>query len=99
MIEYIKEYGIKLKSFEELISSINPIIYEQLVLNETKVREVLKYYNSLGIYDDIVKIIINRPDLIFINLDSLKSVLDNIDRKSLINIVSYSIDELILLGI
>lgn len=99
MISYIKEYGVINMDYEFLIHNLKSDTIELLILSENSVREVLEYYNSLGIREDIVKIIINRPDLVLIPKVSLEQLISNIDEKLFVNLVHNSIEDLILFGI
>lgn len=99
MIEYIKEYGITNQDYEYILKNTPQHILDILILSENKVREVLKYYNSLGITESIATIIINRPDLIIISKDYIEELVTKIGEKIFYNIVKSSVDDLILLGI
>lgn len=99
MIEYIKEYGITNLDYDYIMHNLKMSYIELMSLTEPNVRKVLEYYNSLGLTHDISEIIIKRPDLIIIPLENLKDLLNKIEPKLFIKIVSNNIDDLILLGI
>ena len=99
MIEYIKEYGITSLDYEYILHNISRDVIQALSLSENSVREVLDFYNDIGITKNISKIIINRPDLILITKENLKETISKIDLNVFINIIEKSIDDLILLGI
>lgn len=99
MIEYIKEYGITTLDYEYIMHNVSEDIIQNLALSENMVREVLEYYNEIGINRTISNIIINRPDLILISKENLKDTISKIDLNVFINIVEKSIEDLILLGI
>lgn len=99
MIKYITEYGVNERDYEYIIKNTPQYILDILILSESNVREVLKYYNSLGITESLAKIIINRPDLIVIEKDYIEELVKKIGEKIFYNIVKTSIDDLILLGI
>lgn len=99
MIEYIKEYGITNLDYDYIMHNLKMSYIEIMSLSEPAVRRILEYYNSIGITHDISEIIIKRPDLILISLENLKDLLSKIDQKIFIKLVSYNIDDLILLGI
>ena len=99
MIEYIKEYGITSLDYEYILHNVSRDVIQALSLSENSVREVLDFYNDIGITKNISKIIINRPDLILITKENLKETISKIDLKVFINIIEKSIDDLILLGI
>ena len=99
MIEYIKEYGITSLDYEYILHNVSRDVIQALSLSENSVREVLDFYNDIGITKNISKIIINRPDLILITKENLKETISKIDFNVFINIIEKSIDDLILLGI
>lgn len=99
MIEFIKEYGITNLDYSYIMHNLKKDIIEAIALNEKKVREVLDYYNTIGIDKNLSKIIMNRPDLILISLENLKDLFSRIDAEVLINIIDISIEDLVLLGI
>lgn len=99
MIEYIKEYGITNLDYDYIMHNLKMSYIELMSLSEPAVRRILEYYNSIGITHDISEIIIKRPDLILISLENLKELLSKIDQEIFIKLVSYNIEDLILLGI
>lgn len=99
MIEYIKEYGVTNLDFEYIMHNLKLDVIEMMCLSEINVRKNLTYYNELGITSDIAKIIMARPDLILIELSTLKKIVDNIDKKLFVTIVNKSIEDLILMGV
>lgn len=99
MIEYIKEYGITTLDYEYIMHNVSEDIIQNLALSEMVVREVLEYYNEIGINRTISNLIINRPDLILISKENLKDTISKIDLNIFKNIVDKSIEDLILLGI
>lgn len=99
MIEYIKEYGITNLDYEYIMHNVKINYIELMALSEPAVRKVLEYYNSIGITHDISELIIKRPDLILISLENLKDLLSKIDIEVFSRLVSFNIEDLILLGI
>ncbi len=99
MIEYIKEYGITNKDYEYIIGNVEQDILDLMVTTENNVREILNYYNTIGLTESIALIIINRPDLIIIDLETLEGLVAKIDKKTFVNLVKNAIDDLIILGI
>lgn len=99
MIKYIKEYGITDRDYEYIIKNTPQYILDTFILSEYNVREVLNYYNSLGLTESLATIIINRPDLVIINKDYIEELVTKIGEKVFYNMVKASIDDLILLGI
>ena len=99
MIEFIKEYGVTTFDYEYIMHNMKQDIIENIALSENSVREVLAYYNEIGITANIVKILVMRPDLILISKENLSELISKIDINVFINIVDKSIEDLILLGI
>ena len=99
MLEYIKNYGVTDKDYNYIISNVPSYILEIMALSENKVREVLDYYNKIGLKESIALIILKRPDLIIIDKKILEASINKIEIKAFINIVNNSIDDLIILGI
>lgn len=99
MISYIKEYGITNTDYEYILHNVRTDIIETLTLCESSTRSVLEYYNSIGIKQDIAKIILYRPDLIIISKENLEDLINKIDIEVFKNLVSNAIEDLIILGI
>lgn len=99
MIEYIKEYGVTDLDYDYITSNLPKEILDIMILSENSVREILDYYNTLGLSESVAKIIIKRPDLIIIPKNVLEELINKIEVKTFVNIVKSSIDDLIILGI
>lgn len=99
MLEYIKDYGVKDNDYNYIISNVPSYILEIMALSENKVREVLDYYNKVGLKEYVTNIILNRPDLIIIDREVLEASINKIKIEAFVNIVKNSINDLILLGI
>lgn len=99
MIEFIKEYGVSINDYENIIQNTRVDVIENIALSENSVREVLKYYNSLGITKNIAKIIIERPDLIIISKKNLENLLSKIDINLFKSKLENDIESLVVLGI
>ena len=82
MIDYVKEYGVTDLDFEYIMNNLNRDIIDNMILSEPNVREVLSYYNKIGIKENVAKIIVTRPDLILISrkkLEESSSVRPNVN--------------------
>lgn len=99
MIEFIKEYGITTIDYEYIIHNVDKGIIQNIALSENNVREILDFYNDIGITKELSNIIINRPDLILTNKENLKDTISKIDIDVFKTVIHKSIDDLILLGI
>lgn len=99
MIEYIKEYGITSIDYEYILNNVPMDVIENIALCEDMIRETLKFYNDLGITNGIASLIVNRPDLVIINKESLEELVNKIDKNVFVNLVNKSADSLIVLGI
>lgn len=99
MIEYIKEYGVTNMDYDYILSNIPKDVLDIMTLSENSVREVLDYYNTIGLSESVGKIIIKRPDLVIIEKSVLEELINKIEIKTFVNIVKSSIDDLIILGI
>lgn len=99
MIEYIKEYGVTSIDYEYILRNCKKDIIELIAISEDSVRELLDYYNSIGITKNIAKLILYRPDLILIPKESIEESISKIDIELLKIIINDSVEDLILLGI
>lgn len=99
MIEFIKEYGITTIDYEYIIHNVDKGIIQNIALSENNVREILDFYNDIGITKELSNIIIYRPDLILTNKENLKDTISKIDVDVFKTVIHKSIDDLILLGI
>lgn len=99
MIGYIKNYGISNVQYEYILRDLKKEYLDILDIEEENIKEVLAYYNELGIKESIYNIIMKRFDLIINSKDELKTKLAKIDIKLLRKIVKENIDSLVMFGI
>ena len=99
MIGYIKNYGISNIQYEYILRDLKKEYLDILDIEEENIKEVLAYYNELGIKESIYNIIMKRFDLIINSKDELETKLAKIDIKLLRKIVKDNIDSLVMFGI
>lgn len=99
MIEYIKDYGITNIEYEYILRDLKREYIDILDIEEENIKEVLSYYNSLDIKEELYNIIMNRFDLIINNKQDLISKLSNIDLKLFKHIIKNNIENLVMFGI
>lgn len=99
MIGYIKNYGISNVQYEYILRDLKKEYLDILDIEEENIKEVLAYYNELGIKESIYNVIMKRFDLIINSKDELETKLAKIDIKLLRKIVKENIDSLVMFGI
>ena len=99
MIGYIKNYGISNVQYEYILRDLKKEYLDILDIEEENIKEVLAYYNELGIKESIYNIIMKRFDLIINSKGELETKLAKIDIKLLRKIVKENIDSLVMFGI
>ena len=99
MIGYIKNYGISNVQYEYILRDLKKEYLDILDIEEENIKEVLAYYNELGIKESIYNIIMKKFDLIINSKDELETKLAKIDIKLLRKIVKENIDSLVMFGI
>ena len=99
MIGYIKNYGISNVQYEYILRDLKKEYLDILDIEEENIKEVLAYYNELGIKESIYNIIMKRFDLIINSKDELETKLAKIDIKLIRKIVKENIDSLVMFGI
>ena len=99
MIGYIKNYGISNVQYEYILRDLKKEYLDILDIEEENIKEVLSYYNELGIKESIYNIIMKRFDLIINSKAELETKLAKIDIKLLRKIVKENIDSLVMFGI
>lgn len=99
MIGYIKNYGISNVQYEYILRDLKKEYLDILDIEEENIKEVLAYYNELGIKESIYNIIMKRFDLIINSKDELETKLAKIDIKLLRKIVKENVDSLVMFGI
>ena len=99
MIGYIKNYGISNVQYEYILRDLKKEYLDILDIEEENIKEVLDYYNELGIKESIYNIIMKRFDLIINSKAELETKLAKIDIKLLRKIVKDNIDSLVMFGI
>lgn len=99
MINYIKDYGISNIEYEYILRDLKKEYIDILNIEEINIREVLKYYNELGIKEELYNIMMNRFDLIVNSKQELIDKLANIDLKIFKIIIKNNIEDLVMFGI
>lgn len=99
MINFVREYGITTVDYKYLIHNLRMDIMESIELNEDNIREVLKFYNDLGITTGLVNLFIYRPDLIVNTKANIEDIINKVDKDTFINLVNNSVEDLIVIGI
>ena len=99
MIGYIKNYGISNVQYEYILRDLKKEYLDILDIEEENIKEVLAYYNELGIKESIYNIIMKRFDLIINSKAELETKISKIDIKLLRKIVKDNIDSLVMFGI
>ncbi len=99
MIGYIKNYGISNVQYEYILRDLKKEYLDILDIEEENIKEVLAYYNELGIKESIYNIIMKRFDLIINSKAELETKIAKIDIKLLRKIVKDNIDSLVMFGI
>ena len=99
MIGYIKNYGISNVQYEYILRDLKKEYLDILDIEEENIKEVLAYYNELGIKESIYNIIKKRFDLIINSKAELETKIAKIDIKLLRKIVKDNIDSLVMFGI
>lgn len=99
MISYIKEYGISSLDYEFIIKNIDKSILDLLILNEKKIRDILSFYNSIGIKSELSYLIVYRPDLIVIEKDILEKLVYKNGIKLFLKVVKNDVNDLVLIGV
>lgn len=99
MIGYIKNYGISNVQYEYILRDLKKEYLDILDIEEENIKEVLAYYNELGIKESIYNIIMKRFDLIINSKVELETKIAKIDIKLLRKIVKDNIDSLVMFGI
>ena len=94
-----KNYGISTVQYEYILRDLKKEYLDILDIEEENIKEVLAYYNELGIKESIYNIIMKRFDLIINSKDELETKLAKIDIKLLRKIVKENIDSLVMFGI
>ena len=99
MIGYIKNYGISNVKYEYILRDLKKEYLDILDIEEENIKEVLAYYNELGIKESIYNIIMKRFDLIINSKAELETKIAKVDIKLLRKIVKDNIDSLVMFGI
>lgn len=99
MISYIKNYGISNIQYEYILRDLKKEYLDILDIEEENIKQVLAYYNELGIKESIYNIIMKRFDLIINTKAELETKLATMDIKLLRKIVKNNIDSLVMFGI
>jgi len=87
MIDYLKLYNLKTNDLAYIKKKFNKDIIGKFEIMENNVVSVLDYLQSIGV-KDFKELILNRPDICFVDKDYLKTKLEKID----INLIIFVIE-------
>ena len=93
MLDYLKQYNIVEKDIESFSKKFDDNIIKTLEYSKTNVLDVIKYLEEYNV--NIKNIILNRPDLLFMSVSTLKQNFTKLDKNMISFILNNSIDDLI----
>lgn len=98
MLDFLKECGLTYIEIEYLKNNLDSNIQNNLSLLRNNVIENLNYYDSIGV-ENIVRILILRPDLVLTTKQTIENNVNLLGRKLFVSIMNSSIEDLILVGV
>ena len=84
MIDYLKNYNLNVSDIKKIF---NKDIINKFEIMQDNVINILDYLESLQV-SNFKELIINRPDICFMNVNDLKEKIEKID----INLIKYVIE-------
>ena len=97
MIDFLKEYGIKEDTLEELEEKYDKAILYNLQVNELEIEKIIRYFKELGI-NNIDDIILNKTELFLKTFRKIKELfLINSNGTNIISLINENIDNIDLL--
>ena len=94
MINYLSNYNINMNDLEEIKSKFNKDILNKFTIMESSVKEVLDYLKDIGI-ERFKLLILNRPDICFMDVNILKEKLAKFNPELIKFIFENEVDNLI----
>lgn len=94
MINYLCKYNISEEDLKKIKSVFNKDIINRFALMQTNVEEVLKYLNQNRI-ENYMQLILNRPDICFMDADVLAKKLEKFNPELIKFIFENEVDNLI----
>ena len=92
-MNYLENYNLTKEEVSKIKKHFNKDIVNKFEVMEFNVSSVLDYLSSLGIID-FKSLILNRPDVCFMDLDLLKSKTEKFDKSLIKFIFEKEVDNL-----
>ncbi len=94
MIDYLKQYNLTDNDLASVKKRYNDLYISSFEVMMDNVCEILSFLKDYGV-NNLLNVILYRPDICFRDLDSLKEQLDKFDKKFVIYVFDNDIKSLI----
>ena len=98
MLNYLLDLNISPEEIYDINHALDSKIIEVLEISKNNVKDVLKYYRLIGV-TNITELIINRPDLVLINVEEAITTVKKLEDGLFVDLVNNNIKDLILFGV
>ncbi len=94
MLVYLKQYNITDNDIDNILKKYDDNIIKALEYSKTNVIDIIKCLEEYKV-NDIKNVILNRIDLLFMSVNTLKQNFTKLDKNMISFIINNSIDDLI----
>lgn len=94
MLGYLKQYNITDNDIDNILKKYDDNIIKALEYSKTNVIDIIKCLKEYKV-NDIKNVVLNRIDLLFMSVSTLKQNFTKLDKNMISFIINNSIDDLI----
>lgn len=98
MLNYLLDLDISPEEIYDINHKLDKNIIEVLEVSKNNVIDVLRFYRLKGV-TNITGLLINRPDLVLLNMQEATKTVDKLENNLFVDLVNNNIEDLIEFGV
>ena len=92
-MDFLKEFGFSEDDINEIVSSNNSSIIQNVIMNRDNVKQVVDYLKELGVNEKSIKnLFIYQIGIFYRTKDELETVFDEYEIESIIKSLNYDVN-------
>lgn len=98
MLNYLLDLDISPEEIYDINHTLDKGTIEILEISKNNVKDILRFYRLKGV-TNICGLIINRPDLVLLNIDEADKNINKLEDGLFVELVNNNIEDLIVFGV
>lgn len=97
-MEYLKQFNLTNEDIDDIFNAIDDMDINELIMHESRVIAIIKYFNSIGLYD-LKSILIARPNLFYEEVEYIKNGFEKYGVEQAVSLINENIMNFDLIGL